>query len=664
MSRLNSRQRSAAQYTDGPLLVLAGAGSGKTRVITHKIAHLIEKGMSPAHIAAVTFTNKAAREMQSRVRNLLTHSPAKGLRISTFHAMGMTILRRDGKYLGYQSGFSVFDGQDSMQLIDELTRKSRLAIDAGAVRNTISHWKNELVLPEQAIHTAEDDFGFAAAQLYTEYQRYLKACNTLDFDDLILQPVSLLREYDNAINGWRERIRHLLVDEYQDTNLAQYELVRLIAGDKAKFTVVGDDDQSIYAWRGARPDNLQRLGEDYPTLKVIKLEQNYRSTGCILKCANELIGHNPHIFSKRLWSELGYGSTIRVMACKDPEHEAERVVSELLHQRFTSGIREGDFAILYRGNHQSRPFERVLREHGIPYTLSGGMSFFEYSEIKDILAYLRLLVNPSDNQAFLRIVNTPRRELGAVTLEKLALFSSDRGLGFLEACLDSELDGNVSKRALGRLREFAQWISRYTEMSESGSAVQTVQTLVDDIGFQQWLFDTSSKPEDAERRWQNIEVLIAWFRQLEKKSDDASLADLVNRMQLLDILDRNEDEAQGNAVHLMTLHAAKGLEFPHVFLVGMDDDTLPHHSCVENDTVEEERRLAYVGITRAQQSLRITFPERRKRYGEWLTCEPSRFLAELPGDDLEWQHRQSSSGAEDRQNRGRAHLENLRDLLS
>jgi ATP-dependent DNA helicase Rep len=665
VSRLNPQQRAAVRHMDGPLLVLAGAGSGKTRVITYKIVHLIDAGVAADRITAVTFTNKAAREMQDRVRALLQTNPCKGLTISTFHALGMNILRRDGRHLGFKRGFSIFDSQDSSQLLDNLVRKSRLRIDAGITRHQISSWKNDLTTPRYAIETAEDDHGLAMAQLYAEYQRHLKAYNTVDFDDLILQPVQLLRTNEAVLAHWQSKIHYLLVDEYQDTNLAQYELVKVIVGDAAHLTVVGDDDQSIYAWRGARPDNLERLKVDYPDLTIIKLEQNYRSTGCILRCANELISRNPHVLTKRLWSELGYGSATRIIACKDPDHEAARVVSELLHHRFMSRMREGDYAILYRGNHQSRPFERVLREHGISYHMSGGLSFFEYSEIKDILAYLRLLVNALDDQAFLRIVNIPRRELGAVTLEKLGQFAARHELGLLTASLDPALGGYLPARSQKRLREFAEWVAKHGNRAKGCEPVETVTDLLVDIRYRQWLEDTSPNPDDAARRWQNVEDLVAWLTHMAQQSDvGLTLCELVNRLRLMDILDRDRGKAEDNAVHLMTLHAAKGLEFPYVFLVGMEEDILPHRSSVADEAIEEERRLAYVGITRAQKALTVSFANRRKRGGTWQHCEPSRFLSELPEDDVEWINDKETTDPVERQTRGRAHLENLRDLLS
>ena len=665
MPDLNSQQRSAVREVLSPLLVLAGAGSGKTRVITEKIAYLIGQcGVPAKNIVAVTFTNKAAREMRERVSRLVSKDTGKGLVVSTFHTLGMRLLRREAKGLGYKNSFSIFDSQDSLHLIDELLRKAPGAFAPDALRNQISHWKNELVLPLQAVKQAATEFETAAALLFAEYQRNLKAYNALDFDDLILQPVVALQDNENVREHWQNRVRHLLVDEYQDTNSAQYRLVQLLVGNTTPFTAVGDDDQSIYAWRGANPENLRRLKDDFPRLTVIKLEQNYRSAGCILKCANQLISNNPHLFEKRLWSSLGYGTPLKVMACRDGDHEAERVVSEILHHQFTHATRHGEYAILYRGNHQSRSFEKVLREHSIAYHLSGGTSFFEYTEVKDLLAYLRLLVNEDDDRAFLRVVNTPRRELGAATLEKLGAYASEHGLSLLAACFESGLQTVLNKRASSRLREFAEWVVMLADDGRRSEAMPVVRQLIQDIDYSAWLSDNAKDPNDADRRQQNVNELLNWIERLAAKGDDErGLADIVSRIALLDRLDR-DDEGNSNCVRLMTLHAAKGLEFPHVFMVGVEENILPHRSSIEEDSLEEERRLAYVGITRAQKTLTLTYASKRRRAGEWESCEPSRFLSELPHEDLEWDKPGAVQNPQIRKQRGQAHLAQLRGLLS
>jgi len=489
--------------------------------------------------------------------------------------------------------------------------------------------------------------------------------NAVDFDDLILLPVGLFQDDPDALERWQNRIRHLLVDEYQDTNLAQYELVRQLAGVQARFTVVGDDDQSIYAWRGARPENLARLQQDYPQLKVTKLEQNYRSSRRILKAANRLIANNPHVFEKRLWSELGTGAPIRVLECRSEEHEAERVVSEILHQRFTSKTRHGDYAILYRGNHQARPFEKALRSHNIPYFLSGGTSFFARTEVKDIMAYLRLLANPDDDTAFLRIVNTPRREIGPSTLEKLGAYAQQRETGMLPACDELGLQSQLSSRPLGRLQAFSRMIDHYAQRAANENPVKVARALVEEIQYADWVRENSSSDGVAERRMENVDDLLEWLNALQNRElQEKTLAEMINHLTLMDVLERQNEESDPDQVHLMTLHASKGLEFPHVFLVGMEEELLPHRSSIEEENIEEERRLAYVGITRAQRSLTLTYAARRKRYGELVRCEPSRFLQELPEEDMEWEGQKSQLSEEQKQQRGSAHLANLKAMLS
>lgn len=665
MAALNPRQKEAVCYVDAPLLVLAGAGSGKTSVITHKIAWLLrDYGLSPSQLVAVTFTNKAAREMRTRINAMLPRAELKGLTISTFHTLGLSILRQEHGLLGYKPGFSIFDADDSQTLIRELLRKA-LHIEstiAESVQWQISNWKNALLSPEEV-----EAMSFTlpaqatAAKVYREYQRHLAAYNACDFDDLILQPVLLFRNDTDALARWRAKVRYLLVDEYQDTNACQYELVKLIAGSVGAFTVVGDDDQSVYAWRGAQPENLNLLQRDYPALKVIKLEQNYRCMGRILKAANALIANNPHVFEKRLWSELGYGDPLRVIQARNDEHEAERVVSLLLQHKFQHRGKFSDYAILYRGNHQARPFEKVLRAHRVPYFLSGGTSFFDRSEIKDMMAYLRLLSNPQDDAAFLRIVNTPRREIGATTLEKLGRFAQERGLSLFEAAFDPDLDAHIAERGLGALRRFVQQISDLAdEAQESEDAGAHGHKLLQEIAYAEWLQETSDDDKGAERRLENVLELIGWLGQLAKTEPDKTFGEIVAGVTLMGILDRGE-ENDADQVSLMTLHAAKGLEFPHVFIVGMEEELLPHRASLDANGVEEERRLAYVGITRAKRTLTFSLAQRRKRYGEMIQCEPSRFLHELPADDMQWEGGQRDP--EQQRAEGEAHLANLRDLL-
>jgi ATP-dependent DNA helicase Rep len=672
MFNLNPRQKEAVNYIDGPLLVLAGAGSGKTRVITQKIVHLVQNcGLKGHHITAVTFTNKASREMQERIAGELEAKARRGMRVSTFHNLGLNILRREHKVLGYKPNFSIYDAQDSLALIKELMRRAFDADEqAQEMQWQISNWKNAMTTPEQAQaevqHEHQGDPKLVAASvLFEEYNRHLQAYNAMDFDDLIGLPVRLFEEHPEVRERWQNRIRYLLVDEYQDTNSAQYRLVQQLVGVRGALTVVGDDDQSIYAWRGAQPENLALLAKDFPSLKVIKLEQNYRSSGRILKAANQLIANNSHVFEKRLWSELGYGDPIKVVQARNEDHEAEQVVSRLLAHKFQGGGKFSDYAILYRGNHQSRLFERALRESQIPYRLSGGTSFFAYQEVKDIMAYLRLMVNGDDDNAFVRIVNTPKREIGPTTLEKLAGYATERGVSLCEAAYELGLETVLPERAVNKLRQFVEWLAVKSDNAMRGNPITAVKEVISDIGYEDWLLNTSNDPKQAERRMGNVHDLVAWLeRMAEQVNDDANLADLVARMTLMDILERQEEEARDDCVSLMTLHAAKGLEFPHVFMVGVEENLLPHHASLEDEAIAEERRLAYVGITRAQKTLTLSLAAKRKKAGEAVECEPSRFLDELPQDDLQWEGRNHEVDPEERQIRGKAHLANLRDMLA
>ncbi len=665
MNDLNPRQHQAVAYVGGPLLVLAGAGSGKTRVITRKIAHLIGNcGFAARNIAAVTFTNKASREMMGRVRREVRGRAGRGLRISTFHRLGLNILRLELASAGYRPGFSLLDAQDAESIIKEHLRKihQETALTPAGVQARICAWKNALVDPQTALSRAEDAFDAVLAGLYKDYERSLRAYNAVDFDDLILVPVRLLRGRPDLLEAWQHRIRYLLVDEYQDTNGAQYELVRLLVGARGALTVVGDDDQSIYAWRGARPENLALLKDDFPSLKVIVLEQNYRSSEPILAVANALIANNPHAFEKRLWCDHGHGELPRVITCRDEAHEAERVVSEILHRRFSGIAGLGDIAILYRGNHQARAFEKALREHEVPYFLSGGTSFFSRAEIKDVMAYLRLLANPEDDAAFLRIVNTPRREIGPGTLERLAGYARERDVPLLAACTELGLGQHLAGRQRERLQRFAGWIHGYARRVDK-DPVATVRSLLDGMSYQAWLRENASSARVAERRMENVYDLIDWLDTLNKADPpQKTIGEMVRHLALMDILERRDEDEGGDRVSLMTLHGSKGLEFPHVFLVGMEEELLPHRTSIEEGTIEEERRLAYVGITRARDNLTFTLARRRKRYGEMVISEPSRFLEEIPESGLHWDIKREANAEENRA-RGQAHLAGLKGLL-
>ncbi len=667
MAKLNPQQQAAVKAIDHPLLVLAGAGSGKTRVITEKIAYLVKQGLPARHIAAVTFTNKAAREMKSRVSKLLDDTQIRGLRVSTFHSLGLDILRKEHKVLAYKAAITLFDEQDKLTLLKNLISHGAKDCDIDNIdryAQQIGQWKNAFVTPEQAatIATLEQH---PAAGLYHEYTRSLKAYNAVDFDDLILLPVLLFQQHPAVLEKWQNKIRYLLVDEYQDTNITQYQLVRLLAGVLGRFTVVGDDDQSIYAWRGAQPENLAQLQKDYARLQVIKLEQNYRSTGRILKVANQLIANNPHAFEKRLWSELGYGDPLRVLSHKNDQVEAQQVVSEIVHHKFKTGGRFQDYAILYRGNHQSRLFEQGLRENNVPYLISGSSSFFANSEIKDVLGYLRLFVNQDDDAAYLRIINTPRREIGPTTLEKLGSYANDRHISLFAASTELGLSQKLSEKSIHRLQKFHDWVIDTADRIERGDTFAVIEQVINQIGYEQFLKEDSKSKESADRKIKNVYELIEWLKRIADKetASQKPLAEIVAKIMLMDIMERNQEAEVSDQVSLMTLHAAKGLEFPHVFLIGIEENILPHQSSVDSGNIEEERRLAYVGITRAQRTCTFSYCTHRKRYGEIAECEPSRFLNELPADDLEWINKKQLT-QEVIKERGKANLAQLKSLLT
>ncbi|MBI4984401.1 MAG: UvrD-helicase domain-containing protein [Rhodocyclales bacterium] len=658
MNTLNPAQREAIRYLDGPLLVLAGAGSGKTRVIPHKIAYLIEDcGIAPQKIAAITFTNKAAKEMQERTAKLLKGRPVECLTVCTFHALGAKMLRQEAKHTGLKPGFSILDASDTAALFQELLKDA----DKGRVRmiqNRISLWKNALVDPEAALGVAADALETQAAQVYVDYERTLRAYQAVDFDDLIRLPVQLLAANEEVAHRWRMRMWHLLVDEYQDTNRCQYRMVQLLTEPRASFTAVGDDDQSIYGWRGADVENLSALRSDYPNLHVVKLEQNYRSTTRILAAANAVIGNNPKLFEKKLWSDKGRGDAIQATACRDGEHEAEWVATKLMAHKFEHRGKWSDYAILYRGNYQAKAFEQQLRAHKAPYVLSGGQSFFDRSEIKDVVCYLRLLANGDDDPAFIRAVTTPKRGIGGATLEALGRAAGRRHLSLFAAAFAPGIENDVNPKQLAAVKEFCDFINRMEWRAAREPAGQVLTDLLRAIGYEAWLFETCEARE-AETKWGNVRDCVDW---LAKKGaeENKNLLELAQAVALISMLDKNGEEQ--DAVQLATLHAAKGLEFRHVFLVGVEEGILPHRESIDHGKLDEERRLMYVGITRAQMSLFVTWCERRKQGKEILTREPSRFVAEM-GDDLKLAGKPREPTADDKE-AGRAKFARYKELLA
>ncbi|WP_395339108.1 DNA helicase Rep [Ningiella sp. W23] len=668
--RLNPAQQSAVEYVSGPCLVLAGAGSGKTRVITNKIAYLVQTcGYKPSQIAAVTFTNKAAREMKERVAQTLGKKESRGLKVSTFHTLGLNIIKKHLSVLGYKAGFSLFDDKDQFSLLNDLS-EADFDGDKDAINSLIrriSAWKNELVLPEQAVASAQDEVAKLDALYYQEYTRHLKAYNALDFDDLILLPTLLLRDNDKAREQWRSAIQYLLVDEYQDTNTSQYQLIKLIVGERARFTVVGDDDQSIYSWRGAQPKNLLLLNDDFPELKLVKLEQNYRSSGRILHAANILIQNNPHVFEKRLFSDLHYGETLKVLVAKTEEHEAEKVIAEMLAHRFMHDTQYQQYAILYRGNHQSRVFEKLLMKNRIPYKISGGTSFFGRTEIKDMMAYLRVLTNHDDDTALLRIINTPHRGIGRASIAKVGEFANMHGCSLFEAMCHQSLSTVLADKSYQSVQAFVRLVVQTEDNIKRAEPVVVLRDFVKILGIEEWLFSQSASPKAAEMAMANVSTLFSWVNDMLK--GDAleapmSLSEIVQRLCLRDMMERSEDDNDADQVQLMTLHASKGLEFPYVFLVGMEEGLLPHQSSIDEENIDEERRLAYVGLTRAQERLFFSIARERRQMGEIIEPEPSRFLYELPHDDVEWEWQKKQDNPEQRKQKAEKGIANLKNLFS
>jgi ATP-dependent DNA helicase Rep len=663
--KLNSAQLNAVHLTEGQLLVLAGAGSGKTRVITEKIAYLIEKkAYNPKHIFAVTFTNKAAKEMQHRLSQRLSDA-GRGVHVSTFHTLGLEICRREYKTLGIRHSFSLFDDTDSMQLLRELSKDDEVDSERlKFARHEISLAKNRLQTPEQLLQLAGDEDSAYIARLYKAYQESLQAYSALDFDDLIARVVWLFQTSPEIRHYWRSKVSYLLVDEYQDTNPVQYELMKYLVGSTGNVTCVGDDDQSIYAWRGADPQILNQLQQDYPDLTLVKLEQNYRSSERILHSANQLITNNPHLFEKTLWSDKGRGDQIRILACPDENTEAERAVSELLVHKIKHQARWQDYAVLYRSNHQARLIERALREQDIPYSISGGQSFFDRIEIKDLLAYLRLLDNPDDDAAFLRIANTPKRDIGPQTLSKLSDYAKRRHISLLSACREYGLTQELPERTINNLLTFADFLDRWRPELGGMELPSQLMQFLNDLQYEVWLMESADNPKKATRQWAAVMDLIGWIGRLVEKHDGAwQLSDIVRHLTLINTLERQNDGDTQDQVSLMTLHAAKGLEFGHVFLIGMEEGILPHQNSIDAGSVEEERRLAYVGITRAQRSLTMSYARSRKRYGEQSSTTPSRFLEELPLEDIYWEGQNEQMDHEQKAKIAADHLAAIRNIL-
>jgi ATP-dependent DNA helicase Rep len=660
---LNPPQRSAVLHTEGPLLVLAGAGSGKTRVIVEKIAHLIGTARYPAkRIAAITFTNKSAREMRERVGKRLKGDAAQELTICTFHALGLKIVQIDHAKLGLRRGFSIFDADDSSAQIKDLLPHGSKPDVIDAMKQLISRAKNAGLSPEQATEAAGSPREREAAALYTRYQQRLSAFNAVDFDDLIRLPVQLLENDIDARDAWRERIGYLLVDECQDTNDAQYRLLKAIAGDAGQFTCVGDDDQSIYAWRGANPDNLLALGTDYPALEIIKLEQNYRCSNRVLRSANALIANNPHEHPKTLWSDAADGERICVWECRDAAHEADKVAAEIqfVAQKAIppNGTPPwGEFCILFRGNHQSRALEKALQLLRIPYHLSGGTAFLDRGEVKDALAWLRLLANPEDDAAFLRAVQSPNRGVGAGTLAKLGELAAQKHLSLARAAESMAIAQQLPARAANALQGFSSILHGLRSDAHTLPPAELVRKLNERSGLLAALQASCSNEAQFKQRRRNLDELADWF----DGPKTSTPGELAAALALLSHADKGD---AGNQVRLMSMHAAKGLEFRFVFIVGVEDGNLPHEASLEEGRLDEERRLFYVGITRAKERLWLSYAKEAQRWGDKLRLSPSRFIEELPSAELQRDGTDPEADAQRKVERRNASLANIRAMLA
>ena len=678
---MNLAQQEAVNYLHGPCLVLAGAGSGKTRVITHKIGRLIQMGMAPQRIAAITFTNKAAAEMRERAKGLIGKAAAE-VQICTFHALGVRMLRANGAVLGLKPQFSILDTDD----VTSILKDAGGSTDAATARSwqwTISAWKSAGLNAAQAQALATNDSERHISVVMARYEERLTAYQSVDFDDLINLPLKLLREHADVRAQWQSRMGHVLVDEYQDTNATQYEMLKLLVGCEpdgsraahlegdARFTAVGDDDQSIYGWRGATLDNLKKLPVDFPSLKVVKLEQNYRSTSAILRAANHVIGPNPKLFPNNLWSDLGEGEPVRVVDADNEEHEAERAVARIQSLRVEGTLAQAgaqhrefkDFAVLYRANHQAKPFEKALRKANIPYKVSGGQSFFDRAEIRDLCAWFRLWANNDDDPAFLRAITNPKRGIGHQTLGALGVFASQYKLSLFESLFSSSLAAVLPSRAVGSLHEFGRYVNdlqfraKHTQGAEHARAF--LADWLKEIGYEKHLHDGEESDKIAAAKWSNVLEFCDWMAQRcgGQIDDTAGITTVREVKNLLEVSQTiallstiSERENDQNVVTLSTLHAAKGLEWPHVMLVGVTEGMLPFKLREQADGsdatapsatsaqeageahLQEERRLMYVGITRAQRSLAVSWTRRRKKGREMVAALPSRFIAEMALD--------------------------------
>lgn len=638
---LNPEQQQAVKTTDGPLLIMAGAGSGKTRVLTHRIAYLIvEKQVNPYNILAITFTNKAAREMKERIYHMMGGA-ADEIWISTFHSMCVRILRRDIDRLGYSRNFTILDTTDQLSVIKNILKEKNIdpkKFDPRAILGSISSAKNELKTAEDLAKEGGDYYDQIVADVYEQYEKTLRKNNALDFDDLMMVTIQLFNRVPDVLQYYQRKFQYIHVDEYQDTNKAQYVLVKLLASRFQNLCVVGDSDQSIYRWRGADISNILSFEKDYPSAKVILLEQNYRSTKNILKAANEVIKNNLNRKDKKLWTENPEGKKIYYYQGDSERGEALFVASKIKEEVQSGKRKYSDFAVLYRTNAQSRVIEEVFLKSNINYTIVGGIKFYDRKEIKDILAYLRLIANPDDDISLERIINVPKRGIGGSSIEKISRFAAEHDMSMFQALKSIELIG-LSPKATKACREFQQFIENFSKMQDYLTVTELVEEVLEKSGYKEML--KGEKSLEAESRLENLEELLTVTKAFEENSEDKSLVAFLTDLALVADIDQLDQQVEENdKVVLMTLHSAKGLEFPVVFLIGLEEGVFPHNrSLSDNAEMEEERRLAYVGITRAEEELYLTNAKMRTLFGRTNMNSPSRFISEIPDELIEMEQR-------------------------
>ncbi len=633
-SELNPRQQEAISAVQGPVMVVAGPGSGKTRVLTFRIAHLIGIGVPAYQILALTFTNKAAGEMRERIISLVGEK-SRQLWMGTFHSIFARVLRVECESIGFHKNFSIYDAQDSLAAIKSVM--TELGIPAQqyhpqAVRARISTAKNQLVSPAEYARAAADLFEEKTALIYAGYEKRLKQNNAMDFDDLLLKPIDLFTKHKNILKRYQDRFRFILIDEYQDTNRAQYILIKLLADAHRNICVVGDDAQSIYAFRGAEIRNILEFEKDYPDARIVRLEQNYRSTTTILSAADRVIKNNVDQISKDLWTENPPGETITVLACEDDREEGEMIVRRIVEESVVRKAAFKDFAVMYRTNAQSRALEEALRRNSIPYTIIGGIEFYQRKEVKDVLAYLRILVNPGDDVSLLRIVNTPPRGLGEAAIKALRREAGASSSTLLEAAGRADGISGMTPRARNSVLALSSLVAKYRQVRDQMSMGELARALVDELGILR-LYKEEGTAE-AMARWDNVQELLSGISEFSAARPEARLEDFLQEVSLIADVDEWDDRT--NAVTLLTLHSAKGLEFPVVFITGLEEGLLPFYSePIDRKDLEEERRLCYVGMTRAMRKLYLSYTRVRFRFAEMTAQSPSRFLEEIPAELIE-----------------------------